>query len=382
MNKKLLTLAIAGVLAPLAAPMTAMADVTVGGYAHVSVDSMKNGASGAAEKSGSYVSSNASNIDINASTDLGDGMKALFSSQTFVSLGSDNNPAAGNPAGFSYDQFSNGNTYAGIEGGFGEVAAGRNDSPMKQLGRAVDLFGNEIGDSRNIISAPAYTAAPTSYGFDQRPGHTVFYVSPAFFGVTVKAAYTLENSNSNGAGLSGTPTQTPGHKASETSASVVYNQGGLLAGLAYEYHSASTYYAPTTLNAEKAIRAAGSYTFSFPLRIAALVQQDSDLSGVSGAKRNVFGLGVSYQFIPNYGVKVQYYDAAKVDGTVNTGGKMAAVGVFHNFSKNAEVYLDYAKTTNDAAGMYNAFAGGHGNTVGTVAGENPSGASLGMIYTF
>ncbi len=377
MNKKLLTLAIAGALA---VPMTAMADVTVGGNVNVSVDSMKNGASGTAEHSGSYVSSNSSNIDINASTDIGGGMKALFSSQTFVSLGSDNNPAAVNAAGFNFDQLSNGNTYAGLQGSFGTVAAGRNDSPMKQLGRAVDLFGNQIGDSRNIISAPAYTGAPTSYGFDQRPGHTLFYVSPAFFGVTVKAAYTLENSNSSGAGLSGTPTQTPLHKASETSASVAYSQGGLLAGLAYEYHSSSTY-APSS-NAEKAIRAAGSYTFSFPLRIAALVQQDSDLSGVSGAKRNVFGLGVSYQFIPNYGVKVQYYDAGKVDGTVNTGGKMAAVGVFHDFNKNAEVYLDYAKTTNDAAGMYNAFGGGHGNTVGTVAGENPSGASIGMIYTF
>ncbi|MHB8453558.1 MAG: porin [Acidiferrobacterales bacterium] len=379
MNKKLLTLAIAGALAPLAAPMTAMADVTVGGYAHVSVDSMKNGASGTAEKTGTYVSSNATNLVISGKTDIGGGMKALFSSQTFLSLGSDNNPPSPNPAGFSYDQFSNGNTYAGLAGDFGTVAAGRNDSPMKQLGRAVDLFGNEIGDSRNIITAPAYTGAPTSYGFDQRPGHTLFYVSPSFAGVTVKAAYTVENSNTSGAGLSGTPTQTPGHKASETSASVVYNQGGLLAGLSYEYHSASIYSTP---NAEKAIRAAGSYTFSFPLRIVALVQQDSDIAGVSTAKRNVFGLGVSYQFIPNYGVKVQYYDAAKVDGTVNTGGKMAAVGVFHNFSKQSEVYLDYAKTTNNANAMYNAFAGGHGNTVGTVAGENPSGASIGMIYSF
>ncbi len=381
MNKKLLTLAIVGVLTPAAVCATAMADVTISGYANVSVDSMKNGASGAAERSGSYVSSNASNIDINANTDIGNGMKALFSSQTFVSLGSDNNPPAGNAAGFSYDQFSNGNTYAGLEGGFGMIAAGRNDSPMKQLGRAVDLFGNEIGDSRNIITSSAAAGAKGVYGFDERPGHTLFYVSPQFFGMTVKAAYTLENSNTTLGGTSGTPTQTPTSKASETSASVAYNNGGLLVGLAYEYHSSGLY---GTTNAENAVRVAGSYTFSFPLRLVALVQQDKDIGGVSGVKRNVFGIGASYEFIPNYGVKLQYYDAANTDGlaTSSNSGKMAAVGVFHNFSKNAEVYLDYAKTTNGTNAAYNAFAGGHGNTVGTVAGENPSGASLGMIYTF
>ncbi|MDA8420109.1 MAG: porin, partial [Pseudomonadota bacterium] len=389
MNKKLLTLAIVGVLTPAAVCATAMADVTISGYANVSVDSMKNGASGAAERSGSYVSSNASNIDINANTDIGNGMKALFSSQTFVSLGSDNNPPAGNAAGFSYDQFSNGNTYAGLEGGFGMIAAGRNDSPMKQLGRAVDLFGNEIGDSRNITSGANVSPLGVASGanhFDLRPGHTVFYVSPDLGGVTVKAAYTMENSAvdaSPSGGLGGVSAVPPAGKGSATSVSAVYNQGPLLAGLAYEYHSASTY-ASLSSSAESAIRAAASLNLD-PVRVTALYQHDSNISGTSSASLNVWGLGVAYTFIPDYAVKAQYYGAANVGGTNNTGAHMVAVGVTHTFSPNASAYLDYAKTYNQTSADYGMAGGGHGNVVLTPVagtGANPYGVSLGMIYTF
>ena len=377
MNKKLLTLAIAGALVPFALPATAMAGVTISGYAHVSADSLNSGTiSNGHSYGGSYLSSNASNLVINGDTDLGGGLKALFSAQTFLSLGSDNNPP---PGAFSYDQFSNGNTYVGLEDSFGTVAAGRNDSPMKQLGRAVDLFGNEIGDSRNIISGAG------GNHFDLRPGHTVFYVSPDLGGVTVKAAYTMENSAvdvSPSGGLGGVSAVPPAGKGSATSVSAVYNQGPLLAGLAYEYHSASTY--ALSSSAESAIRAAASLNLD-PVRVTALYQHDSNIAGVSSASLNVWGLGVAYTFIPDYAVKAQYYGAANVGGTSNTGAHMVAVGVTHTFSPNASAYLDYAKTYNQTLADYGMAGGGHGNVVLTPVpgtGANPYGVSLGMIYTF
>ena len=380
MNKKLLTLAIAGALVPFALPATAMAGVTISGYAHVSADSLNSGTTTNGHSyGGSYLSSNASNLVISGDTDLGGGLKALFSAQTFLSMGS------ANTAAFS-DTFSNGNTYAGLEGSFGTVAAGRNDSPMKQLGRAVDLFGNEIGDSRNIISGVG------GNDFDLCPGHTVFYVSPDLGGVTVKAAYTMENSATNAINrgptltlLSPDPGASVAGKGSATSVSAVYNQGPLLAGLAYEYHSASIW---GTSNAESATRAAASFNFD-PVRVTALYQHDSNIAGVSSASLNVWGLGVAYTFIPDYAVKAQYYGAANVGGTNNTGAHMVAVGLTHTFSQNASAYLDYAKTYNQTSadyGVSNTWAG-HGNAVilplGTTGtGANPYGVSLGMIYTF
>ena len=372
MNKKLLTLAIAGALVPFALPVTAMAGVTVSGYANVSVDSMNSGTiTNGHSYSGSYISSNASNVVISGDTDLGDGLKALFSAQTFLSLGSDNNPP-----GF-YDTFSNADTYAGLEGGFGTIAAGKNDSPMKQLGRAVDLFGNEIGDSRNIISKPA----GASDGFDERTGHTLFYVSPNWGGVTVKAAYVFENSAVNAATATTLTSADPTGKGSATSVSAVYDQGPLLAGLAYEYHSASIY---GTNNAESAVRAAASFNFD-PVRVTALYQHDSNVAGASSASVNVWGLGAAYTFIPDYAVKAQYYGAGNVGGTNNTGAHMVAVGLTHTFTKNASAYLDYAKTYNQSAADYSVFGGGHGNTVivpASSTGADPYGISLGMIYTF
>ncbi len=389
MNKKLLTLAIAGALVPFALPATAMAGVTISGYAHVSADSLNSGTlSNGHSYGGSYLSSNASNLVISGDTDLGGGLKALFSAQTFLSLGSDNNPP---PGAFTYDQFSNGNTYVGLEDSFGTLAAGRNDSPMKQLGRAVDLFGNEIGDSRNITSGANVSPLGVASGanhFDLRPGHTVFYVSPDLGGVTVKAAYTMENSAvdvSPSGGLGGVSAVPPAGKGSATSVSAVYNQGPLLAGLAYEYHSASTY-ASLSSSAESAIRAAASLNLD-PVRVTALYQHDSNISGTSSASLNVWGLGVAYTFIPDYAVKAQYYGAANVGGTNNTGAHMVAVGVTHTFSKNASAYLDYAKTYNQTLADYGMAGGGHGNVVllpptTNGNGANPYGVSLGMIYTF
>ena len=384
MNKKLLTLAIAGALVPFALPATAMAGVTISGYAHVSADSLNSGTiSNGHSYGGSYLSSNVSNLVISGDTDLGGGLKALFSAQTLLSLGSDNNPP---PGAFTYDQFSNGNTYVGLQDSFGTVAAGRNDSPMKQLGRAVDLFGNEIGDSRNIISKPADASVNTGDSFDERPGHTVFYVSPDLGGVTVKAAYTMENSAINAGTASTLTLSNPTGKGSATSVSAVYDQGPLLAGLAYEYHSASIY---GTSNAESAMRAAASFNFD-PVRVTALYQHDSNIAGVSSASLNVWGLGVAYTFIPDYAVKAQYYGAANVGGTNNTGAHMVAVGLTHTFSKNASAYLDYAKTYNQTSADYgvSSFYAGHGNAatpptgVAAGTGADPYGVSLGMIYTF
>ena len=250
---------------------------------------------------------------------------------------------------------------------------------MKQLGRAVDLFGNEIGDSRNIINKPV----GPSDGFDERPGHTVFYVSPDLGSVTVKAAYTMENSAVNAPTASTLTSPTPTGKGSATSVSAVYDQGPLLAGLAYEYHSASIY---GTSNAESAMRAAASFNFD-PVRVTALYQHDSNIDGVSSASLNVWGLGVAYTFIPDYAVKAQYYGAANVGGTNNTGAHMVAVGLTHTFSKNASTYLDYAKTYNQTSADYGMAGGGHGNVVfaegnPTGTGADAYGVSLGMIYTF
>lgn len=372
MNKRLLSLALGAALA--AGSLAAQAGVKIGGYANVSVDQLNSGTA-----SGSFVSSNASNIVVTGTTDLGDGLTGIVSVQNFIDMGSDNNPPAS--AGFTYDQVGNGDTYAGLKSGWGMLAAGKNDSPMKILGRQLDLFGNEIGDSRNLITGDG--AGVTTNGFDQRPGHTVFYVSPKLSGLVLRLAYTAENSAADTAPHASQPTPLPGGKAITNDFSVTYNNGPMMGGVAYEVHSQNTYGGTA---AERAWRLGGSFNMS-PVRVVALWQNDRNLGGVSGDNLNVWGVGAGValpgaSMIGHNTIKVQYYKTAGVSAHPNSGAHMVDVGLDHAISKRATVYLDYSKVSNESGANYSDFGGGHGNVIGVAAGQSPHAVSAGMILTF
>jgi len=138
MNKKLLAVAVA---AALVAPLAAFADsgnVTISGDMKVSVDSLDNGNTRKLN-----ASSNSSHIAFAGNEDLGNGLKAVWQVDSEVAMG-----ATGNGS----NALSSRNSFLGLAGGFGTFVVGKHDTPVKLLGRKVDLFGDQIGDSRNLIS--------------------------------------------------------------------------------------------------------------------------------------------------------------------------------------------------------------------------------------
>lgn len=375
MNKRLLSLALGAALA--AGSLAAQAGVKIGGYANVSVDQLNGGTAynplTGKGGSGSFVSSNASNIVVTGTAGLGDGLTGIVSVQSFLSLGSD---TSGAPISSVNDVLGGGDAYAGLKGGWGMIAAGRNDSPMKILGRQLDLFGNEIGDSRNLISGDG--AGVSTTGFDQRPGHTVFYVSPKLADLVARLAYTAENS-----AAAGVPASASG-KAIVDDFSVTYNNGPMMGGVAYEVHSMNTYAGATA--AERAWRLGGSFNMS-PVRVVALWQNDRNLGGISGDNLNVWGVGAGValpgvSMLGHNTIKVQYYKTAGVSGHPNSGAHMLDVGLDHAISHRATVYLDYSKVGNESGATYSDFGGGHGNVVPVAAGSSPHAVSAGMILTF
>ncbi len=48
--------------------------------------------------------------------------------------------------------WTNRNSFIGLSGNFGTTLVGRHDTPLKLVGRKADLFGDQIGDSRNLIT--------------------------------------------------------------------------------------------------------------------------------------------------------------------------------------------------------------------------------------
>jgi predicted porin len=362
MNKKLIALAIASAFVAPAA-MADSANVKISGQLHMSVDSINGkGSSATDNKRATNVSSNASNIVFSGDEDLGNGLKALWSVQSYMTMG-----GTGNSDSNITDGLSNGASYAGVTGGFGAVLLGKLEAPFKVVGRKVDLFGNQVGDGRNLTATGLW---------DLRPKSTVAYASPDMSGFKAVVAYsTSPLTAATAAGDAALDTSTTATVVSGT-----YENGPLFAAAAYQQVKPNAGTAGET--AAKAWRLAGSYKFG-DAKVVALYQSAKDQTMMNPADddRKVWGVGGSFAMGAST-LKAQYYKAGKLGNTANSGANMWALGVDHAMSKRTTAYVAYATTKNDSAAAFSAMGGGHGDNPGTLVGKNPSALSLGMIHNF
>jgi predicted porin len=104
------------------------------GRAHVSVDQLDDGTD-----SGTNVSSNSSRIGFKADKDLENGMTALFQAEQEIRY--DNGSGA---------DWASRDSFVGLKGDFGMVRLGYFDTPLKTVRSRTDLFGDQIGDARNL----------------------------------------------------------------------------------------------------------------------------------------------------------------------------------------------------------------------------------------
>jgi len=392
MNKKLLAFAVA---AAFTAPMVANADsgnVKISGDMHVSVDSLDNG-----KTRNLNASSNSSHIQFSGDEDLGNGVKAVWQLDTEVGLGA---------TGPSSNAWTGRNSFLGLAGGFGVAIVGKHDTPVKILGRKADLFGDQIGDSRNLISDTGNSA-----GWDLRPSNVIAYISPTVSGVHGAIAYVTNvndaiSSNAlttvgavtgpvtalgNGAGYS--LGATADSSVTAWSGLVVYEGGPALVGLGYEKHNLSKLGASALLggnapNDESIWRLAGGYSFG-DAKVTGLYQKENDIMGSSNG-RKVWGLGAAYKLGATT-LKGQYYKANSIDSTSNTGASMFALGADYSLSKRTVAYVAVARTNNDIStdakgvvtgGSFSAYGGGHGDNPGIATGQDGTGISLGLKHSF
>jgi predicted porin len=361
MNKKLIALAIASAFVAPAA-MADSANVKISGQLHLSVDSITGTpAAGTDNKRAWNVSSNASNIMFSGDEDMGNGLKAIWQVQSYMTMGGTGNSDATNT-----DGLSNGASYLGLAGGFGAVLTGKLESPFKVVSRKVDLFNNQIGDTRNLVSPS--NAAGTGNLWDLRPQNTIAYASPDISGFKATVAYVT-----NVGTVTASDTST---KA--TVVSGVYDNGPLFAAAAYQAVK------PNTGDTSSAWRLAGGYKFG-DARVVALYQSAKDqTTGATTSPaddRKVWGVGGSFAMGAST-LKAQYYKAGKFGNTANSAANMWALGVDHAMSKRTTAYVAYSTTKNDSAAAFSAMGGGHADNPGTLVGKNPSALSLGMIHNF
>ncbi len=368
MNKKLLTAAIGAAL--VAAPMfagTAQADVKVYGKLHVSVDRFEPGNMGTTDtlgRSSTHVSNNSTRWGIDVSEKLGGGMSAIGKVESDIDV-----------TGETASQNSR-NRYVGLKGGFGTVVAGIYDTPFKEISRSVELFPEQVGDTRNLVS----TGGNSGSGWDLRPTNVVRYDSPSLGGFVINYLYSADATAS---------TTVEDNRRRADSLGVKYSQGPLYAAFAYETHRFNNV-ADSGNPTEKGYRLGASYNFG-AFKVVGLYQDLKDLGGTSSGstavKRKAWALGGAYTAGNNV-FKVQYVKADKLSNTSagasadNTGAKMWSLGWDHLFSKTTKAYVAYAKTDNETSANFTVNSGGHGDTVTPNAGGDPSAWSVGMIVDF
>jgi predicted porin len=278
--------------------------------------------------------------------------------------------------------WSNGNSYAGLSGGFGTAIIGNHDTPVRLLGRKVDLFGNRLGDSRNLISDNGASA-----GWDLRPSNVIAYISPSFSGFSGAIAYVTNVNDAISAPALAAVTALSPNGYSMTAAAdnsvtawsglVAYDNGPLALGLGYEKHNLSKL--ASGVNDEKVLRLVGGYGFG-DAKVVALWQKEDDILG-SNNGRKVWGLGAAYKLGATT-LKGQYYKADNVDNSDQTGAKMFALGADYALSKRTTAYAAIAKTSNDNNAAFSAYGGGHGDNPGIATGKNGTGYSVGMTHSF
>lgn len=393
MNKKLIVLAIAAALAPAAA-MADSGNVTIYGIMDASVDFTDNGNTATAQGiSTKKISSNSSRLGFKGNEDLGNGLSAIWQVEQAISVDS----ASANQGR---------NTFVGLSSKTaGTAILGRHDTPYKLATRGLDYFADGLADNRNLMGQGAAA-------FDGRQSDVIAYMSPTMGGMSAAIAYV--------AGAEGAVNSTD-VKGNAWSLMGMYDNGPLMASLAYEKHNfgsataatpttativPSTTSAPTSIlltpgaaatstgtlgsgagnHSEKAWKLGVGYKMDAFKVGFAFEKTSNDLSpitanGDSGHK--AWTLGGVYSMGTN-DLKLAYTKVGDRADLSNSGAKQFALGVDHNMSKRTKVYVQYVKLSNDAAATYGLTGAGATGAVSETGrpDADPRAISIGMRHSF
>jgi predicted porin len=414
MQKKLLTLAVAGALA---APAAALAQVEVYGTIHMSVNKMKydEGTGGVPSVSKWDVASHASNVGVRARESLGGGLSAWAQVETNASMERSNNVA-------HTSNFASRNSAVGLQGGWGNAFVGQWTTPWADLDAlwgigTVATYGpvtSIIGRRETTGAAPAANCnnnfsgnggvgappgtAPTlatcdsvegnggvGHSYWRRISNSIHYQSPVFGGAQVKVAYqTNQDKNTTGA-VQADPQM--------WSASVTWaGMGGRARiGAAIDGHKDFT----TPGQTDDGWRVTGGWNFGFA-DIGVAYEQMTYKTAASDCEATQWGVALAVP-IGQGAIRGSYSQADDIDGTFsgagscgaagtgNNGAKQYNIGYDYRFSKRTTLGFGYATIENDDFAVF-TWSGlssvGNGQAVTPVPGSDVSIFFVSLIHRF
>jgi predicted porin len=342
--KKILNLALV-VFAGLSG-LNSYAAVEIYGRAQLSVDILDDG-----DDSGNNLSSNGSRIGFRTGTEVAPGLKASLQLEQEVRFDNGNT---------DNNTFTSRDSFVELEGDFGGLRLGHFNTPMKNIRGEVDFFNDQVGDARNLtrLDQPPY-----NQDFDSRFRNGIEYSSPEFDGFTLVLHHSTNNSEGS---------NPPDDDQTANSIALVYRTNELYVAGGYEQHEG--------LNDSDAVRIAAKYQLNNKLTLVGLFQSAGIETLADPEDVDVFGFGASYAQTEKTLFKGHIYSLSA--DSDERDALMIALGMDRILSKQFRLQFVYATTDNDDLAAYRVSAGGHGDKVTPITGEQATGLSAGLRYDF
>lgn len=338
MKKKLLAVAVSTLVAM---PVVSLADVKIYGRAHVSLDMLDDGA----DYNELNVSSNSSRLGFK-----GESKQGNYTAFVQIEQQVDFNNGAANASARD--------TFVGLKGDFGSLRVGQFDTPFKAARGPANLFGDQLGDMRNLTRVG-------NGRFDERGANTIHFQTKDFSGLRFNLAYAVHEGDTHVADA----------KDEGVSTSVTYKNGGLDLALAYEMWGEDH-----SRGERDGVRLAAAYKLADNMKVVGFFQTTTHEVDPA-LEADVFGLGGEFGLSDSTALKAMYM--VRQPDVDNADASMIAVGVEHKIDKQLRVYANYAMLDNDPGSNLQPWnqARTTGNA-GVSNDETASGLSLGLRFDF
>ena len=330
MNKKLVAVAVAAVLAAPLAAQAQTANVTLYGRLHLSLEYIDANGD---RPSVTRLSSNSSRLGVRGTESLGGGLNAIFQLESSISGDAGGGTLAGR------------DTFVGLQGSWGTVRIGNFLAPYDD---AHPIFGNVPTFTTTMLSTASIwaqgTSAKAAGGFDARLGNSLRYDTPNIAGFIGSAQISLDSEN----GVTDPYVLSLGG---------VYNNGPFQGGIFFE--------------ANKDVRANGlddwagtvtaAWNFGF-LRLAGVYERLDYDTPTGGLKRDFYGVSVTAPI--GAGTIYAFYGHAEdakgggsrvaaITSGDGTGADQFSISYSYPLSKRTITYVGYHLLDNDANAQYN-----------------------------
>jgi predicted porin len=386
MQKKLMAVAVAGVLGAPAVALAQASTVQVFGtmyWEYSYVDQGRN-AAGVDRTNADFIQDPGSEIGFKGEEKLGGGLSAWFQCSSTADFRAQ-----------STEGWCSRNSALGLKGAFGNFFIGNWDTPFKRSISPGQVGGNDTGvwGTAFLLTAGSTTTAVggTRGAFKRRQNNLVSYDSPNFAGFQVMAAFsssqpstaTLDNASNN--------------KPRVMSLGGQYSAGPIYAAAGYEIHK--EYNGAGRDGDDSGWHVAGAYTWG-PVKFGGVYTRQKFETGTTAAptesRVSAWHLGVDWKIVGPHGLRASYTQARDVKGTgpaiagsgatrpapgPDTGAKLWGIRYVYTFSKRTEFNVGYVRLNNDNNATY-TLGGLTGGPGVNFPGDNQKAFAAALRHTF